>query len=311
MLAQNHILWNNQIMGSSIKNGFPNFDLENRPVMIVGIVKDIQKSIHKDLANLSRAFNMFKEIHWYLVESGSTDQSTQVLAKIKSENKYFDFETLSNTHESRTEVMAQARNAYLVYLRNKFDLKEFPYVVVADFNLLNNKITTEAVYSSWDRNDWDVVTANQSGKYYDIWALRHDLWSPNDCWKHHSFLREYFKFPELAITYAIRARMIKIPKNSKWIQVKSAFGGLAIYKTELFMKPFFYQGYDSNGNTICEHVPFHEKLYEAGAKIFINPKLINTRNTDHTKRIKFFYTFVRMLGYSKIYNKNKSLWTKS
>lgn len=294
-------------MGASIKSGFPNFDLENRPVIIVGIVKDIQKSIHKDLANLSRAFNMFKEIHWYLVESGSTDQSTQVLAKIKSENKYFEFESLANTHESRTEVMAQARNAYLVYLRNKVDIKEFPYVVVADFNLLNDKLTSKAVYSSWARNDWDVVTANQSGKYYDIWALRHDLWSPNDCWKQHAFLREYIKFPELAITYAIRARMIKIPRNSNWIRVKSAFGGLGIYKTELLMKPGFYKGKDNDGEVICEHVPFHENLIKTGAKIFINPKLINTRNTDHTLRITFFYTLVRILRYANIFKASQLL----
>lgn len=294
-------------MEIELKNECPDFVFNSTPIIIVGIVKDIQKSIHKDLYNLGRAFNMFREVHWYLVESGSTDQSIQVLTQIKSENRYFDFKSLSHSNESRTIAMAEARNAYLVYLRNKSDIKNFPYVVVADFNLLNNKLTSEAVYSSWARNDWDVVTANQSGKYYDIWALRHDLWSPNDCWKYHSFLREYFKFPELAMTYAIRARMIKIPKNSKWIQVKSAFGGLAIYKTELLMKPIFYQGCDSDGDMICEHVPFNEKLYKSGANIFINPKLINAQSTDHTRRINVFCTFMRILRYSKIYKKNKLL----
>jgi len=292
-------------MTTSIESGFLTLNLKNKPVIIVGIVKNIQKSIHEDLANLSRAFDMFKEIHWYLVESGSSDQSTQILSKIKSEDKNFDFESIAHDHEPRTEVMAQARNAYLAYLRNKVDIKEFPYVVVADFNLLNNKLSNKAVYSSWDRTDWDVVTANQSGKYYDIWALRHNLWSPNDCWRHHAFLRQYIKFPELAITYAIRARMINIPRNSSWIQVQSAFGGLGIYKTDSLKQGNFYKGYDEHGDIICEHVPFHEYLVKNGAKIFINPKLINTHNTDHSLRITFFYTVMRILRYVNIFRKDK------
>ena len=30
--------------------------------------------------------------------------------------------------------------------------------------------------------NWAVMTANVKGRYYDIWALREDNWSPNDCW---------------------------------------------------------------------------------------------------------------------------------
>jgi TfoX/Sxy family transcriptional regulator of competence genes len=197
--------------------------------------------------------------------------------------------------------MAQARKSYLIYLRNKPDIKKFPYVVIADFNLLNNKITAKGVLTSWIRNDWDVVTANQSGKYYDIWALRHNLWSPNDCWRHHAFLREYLKFPELAITYAIRSRMLKIPKNSGWIKVQSSFGGLGIYKTETLMKENFYKGTDTEGNIICEHVPFHEYLSNEGSKIFINPGMINTRYTDHSRRITLLPTIIRITSFTKIF----------
>ena len=292
-------------------NSAVNLSLAEKPIIIVGIVKNIEKSIQKDIARLSRAFGMFKEIHWYLIESGSSDKSTQQLAKIKSANKNFNFESIIHNSHFRTENMAQARNAYLVYLRNKPDIKEFPYIAVADFNLLNNKITAKAVLSSWSRDDWDVVTANQSGKYYDVWALRHNLWSPNDCWKHHAFLREYIKFPELAITYAIRSRMLKIPKNSDWIKVQSSFGGLGIYKTEVLMKGNFYKGTDTEGNITCEHVPFNEYLINEGSRIFINPRMINARYTDHTLRITFLYTIIRILSYVKIFRKNFSNQTNS
>jgi hypothetical protein len=282
-------------------NGFFNLNLTEKPIIIVGVVKNIEKSITRDIVNLTHAFGMFKEIHWYLVESGSSDKSKEMLTKIHSMDKNFRFESLALSSKPRTEVIAEARNAYLSYLRDKPNIKEFPYIVVADFNLLNNKLTQKAVLSSWDRDDWDVVTANQSGKYYDIWALRHDLWSPNDCWKHHAFLREYVKFPELAITYAIRSRMIKIPKNSNWIRVQSSFGGLGIYKTEILMKGNYYKGTDNYGNITCEHVPFHKELVDKGARLFINPRLINTRYTDHSLKISFLYTIVRIIKYTKIF----------
>ena len=38
-------------------------------------------------------------------------------------------------------------------------------------------------YSCWQYQNWDVFTANTSDIYYDIWALRHNNWSPNDCWQ--------------------------------------------------------------------------------------------------------------------------------
>jgi hypothetical protein len=189
--------------------------------------------------------------------------------------------------------MAAARNTYLTYVRDRVAPKEFPYVVIADFNLLNNKLSREAVLTSFTRNDWDIVTANQSGPYYDIWALRHPIWSPNDCWEQHNFVRGLVKFPETAITYSIRSRMLKIPKKSEWIEVDSAFGGFALYKTDFLSMNIKYMGLDESGKSICEHVNFHKKLKAKGARIFINPGMINTKYTDHSRQITFLFTLIR------------------
>jgi hypothetical protein len=45
-------------------DGFINSNLTEMPVIIVGIVRNIEKSIYKDITNLTRAFGIFKEIHW-------------------------------------------------------------------------------------------------------------------------------------------------------------------------------------------------------------------------------------------------------
>jgi len=285
----------------SIKKNTIIEELGKKPLMVVGIVKNIEKTLIHDIENLSNALEFFREIHWFLVESESTDNSIAVLEKIKQNYKNFDYKTISTSFvgETRTEKMATARNAYLEYLRKQISDIDFPYTVIADFNLLNNKITKAGILSSWIRSDWDVVTANQSGRYYDVWALRHPLWSPNDCWEQHSFIRRYVRFPESAITFSIRSRMLKIPKNSEWIRVDSSFGGFVIYKTEYLLMESRYEGLGENRKEICEHVTFHKQLIKQGARIFINPSLINTKYTDHSRRMTFVFTSLRFFKNSK------------
>jgi hypothetical protein len=193
--------------------------------------------------------------------------------------------------------MATARNSYLNYLREKSRFSDYDYVVVADFNNLNNKLDSHAVDSCWSKSMWDVVTANQSGRYYDVWALRHPIWSPNDCWEAVEFYRRYIKFPEIALSYALRARSLRIPRDADWIEVDSAFGGLAIYKSELLNSEAFYDGLRSDGKVICEHVPFHKQLRNLGARLFVNPALVNARTTDHTRRLSLLFTILRLVRY--------------
>jgi len=267
-------------------------------VAIVGIVRNIEKSIKKDYERFTKAFSRFGNIDFFVVESGSTDNSIPILERLSNEKHNFKYQSLAiNNEVNRTSNMETARNAYLTYLREDSLLSKYQYIVVADFNNLNNKLDKRAVDSCWSNGSWDVVTANQSGRYYDIWALRHPIWSPNDCWEALDFYRKYIKFPEEALSYALRTRSIRIPKNAEWIEVDSAFGGLAIYKSELFDSNASYSGLTPEGKEVCEHVSFNRQINELKAKIYVNPQLINTRITDHTRRLSFTFTMVRILRY--------------
>jgi len=267
-------------------------------VAVVGIVRNIEKSIKKDYERFTKAFSRFGNIDFYVVESGSTDNSIRALEQLSNEKDNFKYNCLAIDHAiNRTSNMASARNAYLDYLREGSRLSGYQYIVVADFNNLNNKLDKRAVDSCWGNSAWDVVTANQSGRYYDIWALRHPLWSPNDCWEALAFYRKYLKFPEQALTYSLRARSIRIPKNSEWIEVDSAFGGLAIYKSELIDSTANYKGMTLEGKAICEHVSFNNEIRESGARIYVNPRMINTRITDHTRRLSALFTSIRIAKY--------------
>ena len=267
-------------------------------IIIVGIVRDIEKSFNRDFEKLSAAFSKFSKIDWHVVESGSKDASVNLLQDYSKKLENFSFDRLE--HQSaltRTENMAIARNAYLDYLRAKSRLHTYDYVAIADFNNLNNKLTATAIESCFMNNSWDVVSANQRGRYYDVWALRHPQWSPNDCWEQHAFYRKYMKFPESAITYSMRSRMLRIPRDEAWIEVDSAFGGLAIYKSSILNSNARYSGITSEGKRICEHVPFNLELKAGGARIFVNPALINTRITDHSRRLSLLFTLLRICRY--------------
>jgi hypothetical protein len=103
------------------------------------------------------------------------------------------------------------------------------------------------------------------------------------------------RFPESAITFSIRSRMLKISKKSEWIKVDSAFGGFAIYKSKFLLMENYYKGLDDNGKIVCEHVSFHKKLTEYGARIYINPAMINTKYTDHSRQLTYWPTFKRFI----------------
>lgn len=282
---------------------FKKLGLHKKPVLVVGIIKNVANSLQIDISIISEALTDFSEIHWFLVESASTDSTVNLLPTLAKKVKNFKYKSVdvNPAHNFRTEIMASARNEYLLYIREQVNPTIFPYIVIADFNLLNNKLTRTAVISSWQRTDWDVVTANQSGRYYDIWALRHDLWSPNDCWQYHQFMKKYVKFPELVNTYSLRSRMLKIPKESDWIAVDSAFGGFAIYKSEFLMQHLCYLGKTQQNEMICEHIALNSHLKKIGAKIYINTSLINTHYTDHSHRMKIVPTVIRILKYTSVF----------
>lgn len=279
----------------------------NCTVVIVGIVKDVANSIHDDFLRLTDATSIFSGVKWFLVESNSIDNSLLALDEIKKENSNFDYVSIGNSNsssESRTIGMGIARNRYLQELRENINYNDAEYIIVADFNNLNNLISEKSIASCFERSDWDACFANQTKRYYDIWALRHPLWSPNDCWEQLNFLRKYWKFPELALYASVQSRMIHIPADSEWIEVDSAFGGFAIYKRNVLLSAQ-YSGTTNEGAPICEHVPFNLALSHFGYRLFVNPALINTGLTDHTENTLLHSIFRRIIKYPR------KLWKKS
>jgi glycosyltransferase involved in cell wall biosynthesis len=264
-------------------------DKSKTNILVAGLTRDSYKTLEAEINKISLALQGFKEVHWLIIESDSSDQTLSILEKLKHTKKNFEYAALGNlTHEYpiRSPRVAFCRNYYIREINNNSKYSNIDYVVMADLDGLNTEITQSGIDSCWERHDWDVCTANQDGPYYDIWALRHEYICPNDSWKEYNFYKTTLKLDEYnSLDKSIAKRMIKIESKLDWIEVDSAFGGLAIYKKDI-LQNCSYEGTYKDGTPICEHVPFHQQLKKRGHRIFINPRLINAKSTEHTKILR-------------------------
>jgi hypothetical protein len=262
-------------------------DRANLTFLVVGLARNCTKHLKSDVIRLKSAINQPKELHWLLIESDSSDDTVAELGNLAKEVENFKYLSLGNLRHNmpkRTERISHCRNKYIEQILNDETYHYIDYVVVADFDGLNTLISSTAFDSCWEQADWDMCAANQDAPYYDIWALRHKEWSPNDCWSQYDFLNQYTanKNRVQNLYNCVYARMLRIPLNSEWIRVDSAFGGLAIYKKDMFVLGK-YHGINEAGNELCEHVHFHQQLTQQGARLFINPKFINAGYNEHTE----------------------------
>ena len=262
--------------------------------LVVGAISNCEKTIIPTINSLSESLKEADKVEYFFVESDSKDRSLNILKRLKNEIQYFNFEShgnLSKKLKSKTSRLAFCRNRYLYYQRKNNKFLSY-YLLVVDMDGIFRKFECNLFDEINSAVDWAVMTANVKGRYYDIWALREDKWSPNDCWlaARQSQINGLNKYQSYVNN--VYSRMIKVDKKNKNISVKSAFGGLAIYKISLIPKHAEYSGINSDGDEICEHVKFHESIYNMqSGKIFINPRLIiGSSPVEHIKYSGFIGT---------------------
>ena len=276
-------------------------NLESFEVLIVGLVRNCEASLESEVKILRASFKAFKKVSFFLVESDSTDGSLEALRELAIRIPNFKFLSLGNLRQSisdRIERIAHCRNVYLDYVRTTSD--KFDYIVVADLDGVNNLLTREKVATCWKFDGWSACTANQIGPYYDIYALRAPGWSEMDCWNEARSLYASGMNPVKTWVKAIRDKQRIIPESEDWIEVTSAFGGLAIYKREAFLEGN-YQTFSDDELNVSEHVPFNLKLVASGHRIFINPKMTNFSLNEHndfsrlSRRLKMSFKYLMSL----------------
>lgn len=272
-------------------------EVSDKEVLILGICRNVENDLESDVRRLLAAFSDFSEVYFRIVESDSSDSTLMVLEKLATQIPNFEYVSYGDLKleiPSRVERIAYCRNKCLDIMRSDGRLRDCSYVAVSDLDGVNSLLDRNGVLSCWIRDDWDACTANQLGPYYDVYALRHTDWSPDDCWRYEYQLVKQGMNPISAREKAVYSRQKKIPASSPWINVDSAFGGLAIYKRESLVNAT-YSGLDLDGAEICEHVTLHATMKADGRNLYINPRLINDKWNEHSKAKKTWPRVKRLI----------------
>lgn len=252
-------------------------------VLICGTGKNIESHLENFVRITNRSFRYFASVEYLICESFSTDDTWKALEEKSRRMKGFHViqDTLIDTNEPlRTVRIASARRIIQEYVRKR--RTEYDYVVMIDLDGVNRSLNDKSVSSCWNYSNWDVATANQPFRYYDLWALRTENWLETDIWEEIAFKKS--NVSQRQAKKILKKYYRSIPRTSSPIQVTSAFGGLAIYKTEAFLAGS-YSGVDKTGAEICEHVQFHQELCDKGFKIYIVPSLVNINRIDQAIHI--------------------------
>jgi hypothetical protein len=274
---------------------------QSRRAVFVGCARDCARALPSVLDNVSRMAETFDQAAFVWVENDSVDDTKRLLTawcKGRPDAHIIGLDGLGQAERARTRRIEFARNTYVAFMRLR-QLGSFDFTVMLDMDEVNAQpldidAFRRAVAFIADRPDTAGVFANQGGPYYDQWALRHPERCPGDIWEEvcDRVARDGLSDAE-AFKIAVLDRLFTLPPDADPLEVDSAFGGLAIYRTaHVLANPNAYVGervkvMDAQGRLVsvrmqaCEHVAFNRGLRGMGKHLYVLPWLQNV-STSHS-----------------------------
>lgn len=260
--------------------------MRGRRAVIVGAARNCAGHLPRVLDNLARLAGLYQETHFFFAVSDSTDGTPSLIEAWLASGRKGRVLDLGNLEEEvpvRSARIARARNACLDEIR-RTSVAAFDQLIVADLDdvmAADLALDAFAAAGEWLEASPERagVFANAAPLYYDIWALRHDRWCPGDCW-HPIWGRPPGEAFEAAKIREVFCRQIEIPMDLPPIAVRSAFGGLGLYKMP-FALAGTYRGLDAQGRPVSEHVAFNRAIVEAGGQLHIFPSLVVRAPPEH------------------------------
>jgi hypothetical protein len=245
-------------------------NLSTKKIAFLGTARDCASRLPSTLSKLGELTALFAQSQIVVYENDSKDGTDTLLATYAQQG------TLTAIQETGIATLLPLRTERLAYGRNR--LLDFvlggpslDYVCWLDMDgLVDARFSVNGFLSNFQNESaWDAVFPISTPLYYDIWALRDDVMCSGDVvW---NSVHKYNAALSTTTTHAVVHQLA--PGNIHgWVPVKSAFGGLGLYKFDMIGKGR-YSGLQGNAE-ICEHVPYHAGLIEAGARLYINPNCI-------------------------------------
>lgn len=261
-------------------------------VLVAGVARNTGPRAARTLERLRQSCTGFGSARAMVVESDSDDETVGLLQHYFTRQPWGEVISLGRLRDqmpSRTERIAHCRNYYLQALDNDAQLSDIHYLLVADLDHVNRHITRAALQTCWQLNiDWAAATGNQLGRYYDVWALRHSVWCPGDCWEHYRALRTFASDAD-ALQTAVKSRQLTVDEHATAFETESSFGCLALYRREA-VRGLRYVGKVQSATgewqEVCEHVSLNEQLRARGYRVVLNPRLITRVRVRNWKTLR-------------------------
>ena len=261
-------------------------ELKKKRAVFAGTARNCSRFLPNVLQNVSRLAALYEDAAFVIAENDSEDETKSMLRSWlgrQSHGHLIDLDGLMAIEQIRTQRIATARNACLDFIFSG-TYCDYDHLVMLDFDDVNAlPISIEdflAAMNFLEENPAAAgVFANQAMAYYDIRALRHASWCMDDCWEQIAARPRWMSLGLAKILYVYR-RQFSIPADARPIRVRSAFGGLGVYKMSKILD-CRYDGLDSDGRELCEHVPFNQKICDHGGELYIYPKLLNQAPSEH------------------------------
>ncbi|MDA4843775.1 hypothetical protein [Hoeflea poritis] len=269
-------------------------------VVFAGLARDCAHALPGILQTIEDFGEELSDWGYVFLENNSVDNSFQVLSAFDRRLQrgiVRSFGDLQAEFQLRTERLAMLRNRCIEEIFADSRLREFDYLIVMDLDAVNEQFDKSRILELLDtRNpEWTAMFANQSERYYDIWALRHPTLSPDDCWRRVRERPENMSKEEALQEFVVKRRK-KLDPSRGFIPVDSAFGGFGLYRLQP-LNGCRYVGVAADGEETCEHVAFHECLTKNGGQLFIDASLINGRgNHRHNAGMSFKTKLLRKIN---------------
>ena len=248
--------------------------LRHSSVAFVGLARNCGEHLAGNLMRVLDVAGMCRQWQLHIESNDCTDDTLDVLAAFAREHKEatFHYQMLDRPHcpgefaGRRTIALAEYRDACQRWVRAC--ARDADYVVVVDWDLwagwnhdgLLNAIGWLVEYpGAYGMASVSMFQHDMGGGpmwcHYDLWALRGV--GQTDCYWD-TYQNGYGGFGFFWLP----------PVGSPPVLVSSAFGGMAVYRTDAYLRGTY------DGTTDCEHVPFHRSIAAAtGQHLYVCPSM--------------------------------------
>ena len=247
--------------------------LKTKKIVICGLMRDCAPNISFIQEYINKLSVVCADYKVLIVENDSTDDTRKLLLEWSKQNdkviilgcginkdecKLNLYKTQGHeANNERIKKMADLRNIYIDYISK--NLSTYDYMFVMDMDLygswyLDGLMSSIALLEV--DNNLDALAAFglsiKSDNYYDPFALRF-----KDMKNNFETIEEKYEWDDKI--FSIKSKEW-LSKYKNLLPVKSAFGGLCIYKIASVISKNSKYDYPKDGKISCEHVYFNEGL---------------------------------------------------